>query len=93
MGFVSMKAKSLPTFNIQSLKTSIIPQVSNTYENYTIPDSDKEQVINLRNQMRHYLENPIPPVLTDTEKFKCDFCYNKKSCDELVDSMEVHAKL
>ena len=27
--------KSLPTFNIQSLKTSIIPQVSNTYENYT----------------------------------------------------------
>ena len=27
--------KSLPTFNIQALKTSIIPQISNTYENYT----------------------------------------------------------
>jgi len=33
---IKNKNKSeLPTFNIQSLQTSITPQVSNTYENYT----------------------------------------------------------
>ena len=33
---VQNKEKSdLPTFNIQALQTSISPQISNTYENYT----------------------------------------------------------
>ena len=27
--------ESLPIFNIQALKTSVIPQISNSYENYT----------------------------------------------------------
>ena len=80
-------------FNLPCNDCKIFYSQDLTYENYTIPDSDKEQVINLRNQMRHYLENPIPPVLSDTEKFKCSFCYNKKSCDELVISMDGHAKL
>ena len=78
-------------FRLACNDVSILYSQDMYYWKKTVTDPDRAHVIELRDQLRFRLLNPMPPLLTGTDKQKCKYCYHQKTCAKLSDYLDVPA--